>query len=72
MNKRKKNLMLTFVMAILATAIALPMLSALGVPSFSVVLVSLFGGGNIFALIFSLILILSIGLSVGKLTKSIT
>ncbi|HEY4554451.1 MAG TPA: hypothetical protein VIG80_14760 [Bacillaceae bacterium] len=70
MSNRKKNLILTFLMGVLATAFALPLLSALGVPSFSVVLVALFGEGSSWALVFTLLLILSIALGVGKVIKS--
>lgn len=57
-------------MGVLATAIGLPLLYGLGVPSFSVVLVALFGEGSIWALFFSLLLILSIAFGVGKIIKS--
>ncbi|MEK3953710.1 hypothetical protein [Psychrobacillus sp. FSL K6-1464] len=72
MSKRKNTLILIFVMGVLATAFALPLLSALGVPSFDVGLVALFGEGNIWALVLSLLLILSIALGVGKLINSYT
>ncbi|MGE7838875.1 hypothetical protein [Viridibacillus arvi] len=72
MSKRKNTLILTFIMGVLITAFALPLLSALGVPSFDVVLVALFGEGSIWALVLSLLLILSIALGVGKVIKSYT
>ena len=72
MSKRKNTLILTFVMGVLATAFALPLVRALGVPSFDVGLVALFGEGNIWAVVLSLLLILSIALGVGKLINSYT
>ncbi|MFJ7826641.1 hypothetical protein [Psychrobacillus sp. NPDC096623] len=44
MDKKKKIFILAFVMGVISTAFALPLLSALGVPSFDVVLTALFGG----------------------------
>ncbi|WP_409271601.1 hypothetical protein V1499_18835 [Neobacillus sp. SCS-31] len=72
MSKRKNTLIVTFVMAFLATALALPLLSAFGVPSFNVVLVALFGEGSVWALVLTLLLILSVTLGVGKVIKSST
>ncbi|MCM3743129.1 hypothetical protein M3193_03150 [Sporosarcina luteola] len=69
---RKKMLILTFVMGVLATAVGLPLLSASGVPSFDVVLVALFGEGSVWAVALSLLLILPIALGVGKVVKSHT
>jgi len=71
-DKKKKIFILTFVMGIISTAFALPLLSALGVPSFDVVLTSLFGEGNSWALVFSLMLILLVTFGVGKAIKSYT
>lgn len=70
MGKRRKTLILTFVMGILITAFVLPLLSAFGVPSFNTVLVAIFGEGSIWALAFSLLLILLIVLVVRKVMKS--
>lgn len=72
MGKRKNKMLLTFVMGVLATALALPLLSALGVPTFDVVLVALFGKGSIWALALSLLLILSIALGAVRVIKSYT
>ena len=69
-SERKKKLILTFVMGVIATAFALPLLNALGVPAFDVVLVALFGKGSIWALALSLLLILSIALGAGKVIKN--
>ena len=67
LSKRKNTLILTFVIGVLVTALALPLLRALGVPSFDVGLVALFGEENIWALVLSLLLVLSIALGIGKL-----
>ncbi|MFJ5770084.1 hypothetical protein [Psychrobacillus sp. NPDC093180] len=72
MSKRKNKMISVFVMGVFATAFALPLLSALGVPTFDVGLVALFGEGSILALVLSLLLILSIVLGVGKVIKSYT
>lgn len=59
-------------MGVLATAFALPLLSALNVPTYDIVLVNLFGEGSIWAIVLSLLLILSIALGLGKAIKSYT
>ena len=68
-NKRKISLGI-FVLAVLATSFGLPFLYAIGVPSFDVILTALFGEGSIWAVIISLLLIISIALGVGKVGKS--
>lgn len=70
MNKQNKVLILTFVMGLLATAVALPLLSASGFPSFDVLLVAMFGEGSILAIGLSLLLIILMALGVGKVVKS--
>ncbi|WP_080845412.1 hypothetical protein [Cytobacillus gottheilii] len=70
MNKRNKKLMMIFLMGVLATAFVLPLLSSLGVPSYSVVLVALFEEGSMWALALSLVLILSTTLGVMKGIKN--
>ncbi|MGE6259900.1 hypothetical protein ACQKCU_18810 [Heyndrickxia sporothermodurans] len=69
MGKRRKTLILTFVMGFFTTAFVLPLLSALGVPSFDAILVALFGEGSIWSLAFSLLLILLIAFVVRKVIK---
>lgn len=66
MNKKKKILFFIFVMGFLATILGLPLLYALGVPSFSVLLDELFGEKSILAVAFSLLLLFFIFLGVGK------
>ncbi|WP_147802728.1 hypothetical protein [Alkalicoccus halolimnae] len=57
MNNKKK--LLLFLGAVAAgTFFIFPLLSILGVPGFEVVLTTLFGENSIFALIFSLLLVL--------------
>ncbi len=69
-NTINKKVFVIFVMGFLTTALALPLLSSLGVPSFDVVLTALFGEGNIWALVFSLTLILLATFGVGKAIKN--
>ena len=68
--KRKTSLGMIFVLAVLATSFGLPFLYAIGVPSFDVVLTALFGEGSIWGVVISLMLIISIALGVGKVSKS--
>ena len=70
MDKKKKSFLLTFVIGIASIIFGLPLLYALGVPTFDVVLTALFGEGNIWALVFSVMLIILIAFSVNKVTKS--
>lgn len=65
-----KKIFVIFVMGVLTTALALPLLSSLAIPSFDVVLTALFGEGNMWALVFSLMLILLAIFGVGKAIKS--
>ena len=69
-DKKKKNLILTFLMGVISAIFVLPLLSALGVPSFDTVLNSLFGEGSIWAIVFSLMLILLTIFCVGKTIKN--
>ncbi|GIN84434.1 hypothetical protein J6TS2_08200 [Heyndrickxia sporothermodurans] len=62
-------MILTFVMGFFTTAFVLPLISALSVPSFDAILVALFGEGSIWALAFSLLLILLIAFGVRKAIK---
>ena len=48
MSTRRKQLLLIFVMGVVISAVILPLTSALGVPSFNVLLVALFGEGSIY------------------------
>lgn len=66
----RKTAILTFGLGVAATLIVLPLLYALGVPSFEVVLTALFGEGNIWALVFTVLLILLILFSIRKSFKS--
>ncbi|MFJ5770161.1 hypothetical protein [Psychrobacillus sp. NPDC093180] len=72
MDKKKKIFIFAFVMGVISTAFVIPLLSALGAPSFDVVLTVLFGEGNIWASVFSIILILLITVGAGKAIKSYT
>lgn len=66
---RKRKNILTFIIGFLVV-VTLPMLSSLGVPTFDIVLVSIFGKDSIFALIFSFMLIISIAFGLGKLANA--
>lgn len=57
MEKKKKNYILLFALGIFVALIALPLLSAIGVPSFDVILTAIFGEGNPWAAVFSILLI---------------
>lgn len=60
MNK-KRFLILIFIVSFFSVILGLPLLlTAMGVPSFDVILTSLFGEGNPLALVFSITLILLI------------
>lgn len=72
MERKKRNLILTFVISIASVILGLPLLYSLGVPSGDVVLTALFGEGNIWALVFSAMLILLVTFGVGKVIKSST
>jgi len=67
-DRKKKNLILIFVIGMASGLLGLP--SALGVPSGDVVLTALFGEGSIWALVFSIMLILLVTFGVGKAIKS--
>ncbi|WP_339212245.1 hypothetical protein [Solibacillus sp. FSL W8-0372] len=72
MDSKKRNLILNFVIGITATVLGVPLLYAMGVPTFDVVLTTLFGEGSIWALVFSVMLILLIILGANKVMKSST
>lgn len=57
MERNKKNNILLFALGIFVALIALPLLSAIGVPSFDVILKAVFGEGNPWAIVFSILLI---------------
>ncbi|QNK89577.1 hypothetical protein H7992_07950 [Sporosarcina sp. resist] len=57
---KKKNYVIAFIAGVAVTLFILPLLYALGVLSFDVVLNSLFGKDSILAIIFSLVLIIII------------
>ena len=69
-DRKKKNLILIFVIGMASVLLGLPLLSMLGVPSGDVVLTALFGEGSIWALVFSIMLILLVTFGVGKAIKS--
>ncbi|MGG0642566.1 hypothetical protein ABE021_01305 [Sporosarcina gallistercoris] len=69
MIKRFRNMSL-FVIGLLATAIGLPVLNATALPSFDVVLYSMFGEGSISALLFAALLIGMVLLCMKKLVES--
>lgn len=70
MGGNRKTAILLFGSGVAATLLVLPLLYALGLPSFEVVLISLFGEGNSWALVFTVLLILLILFSVRKSFKS--
>ncbi|MFJ7667607.1 hypothetical protein ACIQXI_10880 [Lysinibacillus sp. NPDC097195] len=72
MVRKKRNLILTFVISFASVILGLPLLNTLGVPSGDSVLTALFGEGNIWALVFSVMLILLVTFGVGKVIKSST
>lgn len=72
MDRKKKNLILIFVIGFASGLLGLPLLSTLGVPSFDVVLTALFGEGSIWALVFSIMLIFLVTFSVCKVIKRTT
>ncbi|KQL52558.1 hypothetical protein AN964_02735 [Heyndrickxia shackletonii] len=66
----KKSRLLYFVMGLFTTLLLLPLLYALGVPSYADVLTAIFGDGSIiWATSFSLILLLLITIGMGKIIK---
>lgn len=65
----KKRKLLLFIMGFLTTILLLPLLYAVGMPSFADVLTALFGEGSIWAMVFSLLLLLILAFGVGKIMK---
>lgn len=57
MRVNRKAAILLFGSGFVATLLALPFLYALGIPSFEVVLTGLFGEGNSWALVFTIVLV---------------
>ncbi len=57
MSENRKTAILVFGLGLVATLLALPFLYALGLPSFEVVLMGLFGEGNAWALVFTIVLV---------------
>ena len=72
MNGKKRNLLFYFVIGITATILGVPLLYAMGVPTFDVVLTALFGEGSIWALVFSVMIILLVIFGANKVMKSST
>ena len=72
MDGKKRNVILNFVIGITATVLGVPLLYAMGVPTFDVVLTALFGEGSIWALVFSVMLIMLVILGANKVMKSST
>jgi hypothetical protein len=60
MSQQKKSYWLTFFAGVAVTLFILPLLYALGFPTFDVVLVFLFGEVSILAIVFSLVLVIII------------
>ncbi|GAA0379526.1 hypothetical protein [Bacillus horti] len=69
--QKKMKLSLWFLSGIMISALILPLISALGMPSYNVLLVSLFGEGSILALGFTLLLITFILVGVSKKTSKL-
>ena len=67
MIKKNNKFLLPFLSGIVVAILVSPFLSKLGVPTFDVVLVAMFGSGSIWAIVFSLLLITSIVLVLRKL-----
>lgn len=57
MSVNRKTAILVFGLGFVATLLVLPFLYALGLPSFEVVLTGLFGEGNSWALVFTIVLV---------------
>lgn len=72
MDGKKRNFLFYFVIGITATVLGVPLLYAMGVPKFDVVLNELFGEGSIWALVFSVMLIMLVILGANKVMKSST
>ncbi|OED33170.1 hypothetical protein BHE17_12195 [Planococcus maritimus] len=70
MSENRKTAILVFGLGLVATLLALPFLYALGLPSFEVVLMGLFGEGNAWALVFTALLVLLIFFGLRKWIKS--
>lgn len=66
MAKKKKGVFFTFTMGMVAAFLTWPLLSALGIPSFGVVLIAIFGEGNPWAIVFSILLMVIVVFSVFK------
>lgn len=72
MDGKKRNFLFYFVISITATVLGVPLLYAMGIPSFDVVLTALFGEGSIWAIGFSVMLIMLVILGANKVMKSST
>ncbi|WP_026671921.1 hypothetical protein [Alkalihalobacterium bogoriense] len=60
MDKKKKNYWFTFFAGIVVALFIIPLLYALGVPTFDIVLENLFGENTIFPAVFSMIVVVLI------------
>ncbi|MBP3953518.1 hypothetical protein [Bacillus suaedae] len=69
MTMKKNNLFLLFLAGLSIPLLILPLLKMLGVPTYDVVLVELFGEGSKFAILFSLVLVSIIVLGLMKVVK---
>ena len=70
MRINKKTAIVAFGLGVAATLIVLPLLYALGGPSFTVVLTAMFGEGNPWALVFTALIILLILFGIGKVVRT--
>lgn len=68
MNKKSS---VVFLMGVFTTMLALPILYAFGLPSFDVILTTVFGEGNIWAVVFSLFIILFVTFGLSKLIRNV-
>ena len=66
---KKRVLLLIFIGGVFSAVLGSPILTAIGVPSFDVVLTALFGEGNPWALVFSITLIFLIIFGLSKMIE---
>ena len=66
---KKRVLLLIFIGGFFSAVLGSPILTAIGVPSFDVVLTALFGEGNPWALVFSITLIILIIFGLSKIVE---
>ena len=66
---KKRVLLLIFIGGVFSAVLGSPILTTIGVPSFDVVLTTLFGEGNPWALVFSITLIFLIIFGLSKMIE---